>query len=403
MMKLFNSLIFFVALLFCSSPDKSYSNFDLLNIFEKWFISADSSLPKPLLKLSDVEIDSIVKVIRKKSIKGRGRVILRDSCGKEFIVGFSTPLNYREDTLYPCLIYLHGGISTEFSTKGEKAYEMFNFLADSMDIFLVSPSANREVPWWSPIGISRILQTLRFITLYYPIDPNKIFLAGVSDGATGCYAAANTIPSHFAGFIAVSGFGGMLSYFGIKLSSENLMQRPIYNVNSGKDRLYPIEVVNEFLDSLQEKGVNIFRKIYPEEEHGFEYRYKEAGEICKIIREWSKPQNPSIYARIPQDFPYCFDHILSIKKKKELQSQSLFVQAYCEGENYYIKQQGIEEITLYFDESCDCINKILTNTNKRVKVKLIEFKGNNQNKLRLLKQVSCPYFPKLLKVVNINF
>jgi len=114
------------------------------------------------------------------------------------------------------------------------------------------------------------------MTLHYPINPDKVFLAGVSDGATGCYAVANTMCGPFAGFIAVSGFGGMLPQMGIQLFPSNIMQRPIYNVNAGKDRIYPIEEVRKFLDWLTNSGVAIERKEYPDELHGFDYRGKES-------------------------------------------------------------------------------------------------------------------------------
>ena len=162
---------------------------------------------------------------------------LTDSAQQPYRVGFSTPRRVAADTTYPLIIYLHGGTGSERNDKGDSAFTMLKDLADTFRLFLASPSANRYTPWWSPAGLSRVLQTLRFMTLHYPVNPDKVFLAGVSDGATGCYAAANTIPGPFAGFIAISGFGGMLPQVGMELVPGNLMQRPIYNVNAGLDRI----------------------------------------------------------------------------------------------------------------------------------------------------------------------
>ncbi|MCX7727761.1 MAG: hypothetical protein N2053_13050, partial [Chitinispirillaceae bacterium] len=94
----FFKIVTLLIFLLCANEHKSEVN--LLNIFENWFTSADSSLPHPLLKLSAIEIDSLVKSIRGKSVKGKGTVIMRDSGGREFVVGFSTPKNFRYDTLY---------------------------------------------------------------------------------------------------------------------------------------------------------------------------------------------------------------------------------------------------------------------------------------------------------------
>jgi hypothetical protein len=173
--------------------------------------------------------------------------------------------------------------------KGEIAYDMLSALGDSLTLFLASPSANRETPWWSPGGMYRILQTIRFMTLSYPINPDKIFLAGVSDGAAGCYAAANTICGPFAGFIAVSGYGGLLFQTGMNLYPQNLMQRPILNINAGQDHIYPIAAVQKFLEWLEQNGVSVEHREYPDEKHGFDYRAKEYGNLVAIIRTWSRP------------------------------------------------------------------------------------------------------------------
>jgi dienelactone hydrolase len=186
------------------------------------------------------------------------------------------------------MVYLHGGIGTQLNTKGEAAYLMLSPLSDSMPLFLASPSANRFSPWWSECGHERILQTVRYMTLNYPVDPDRIILAGVSDGATGCYAVANKTSTPFAGFIAISGFGGLLPQLGIKLDPSNLARRPIYNINADGDHLYPVDAVNQFLDWCDAQGLDIQRKIYAGEKHGFDYRDREFCTIAAIVRNWRK-------------------------------------------------------------------------------------------------------------------
>ena len=66
----------------------------------------------------------------------------------------------------------------------------------------------------------------------------------------------------------------MLTQMGLTLVPSNLMQRPIYNVNAGKDRLYPVEYVAKFVEWLKSEGVDITSRFYPDEEHGFDYREK---------------------------------------------------------------------------------------------------------------------------------
>jgi pimeloyl-ACP methyl ester carboxylesterase len=313
--------------------------------------------------------------------------ILRDSSDVEYTLGYTTPAVIRADTTYPLIIYLHGGTGSPLSTKGEKAYDMLRPLADTFNLFLASPSANRFSPWWSPSGIGRILQTLRFMTLHYPINPDKVFLAGVSDGATGCYAAANTIPTPFAGFIAVSGFGGMLPSIGMTLIPSNIMQRPIYNVNAGKDRIYDIVQVNKFLDWLVGLGVPVERKEYPDELHGFDYRDKEFAAIAHYIRTWSKPSDKrQVNWTEVAEFPNCADNLIGFIPDNA--SLSRHITAFWKTDTLVINAEGLREAVLSFPN----IDKetITVRINKKQSRRIHALPGNAPLSYRLMMHSCFP-------------
>jgi hypothetical protein len=284
---------FFITLapfFFCQTNSAPANPADL---YARWFLNPTVKAYDSLAsyKPFTVKHDSLAAAA-KQAFKGSGgahTAILSDTFHSTYTLGWKAPTTFRTDTTYPLIVYLHGGTTTMSATKGEIAYDMLSALGDSLTLFLASPSANRETPWWSPGGMERILQTVRFMTLSYPINPEKIFLAGVSDGAAGCYAAANTICGPFAGFIAVSGYGGLLFQAGMKLNPQNLMQRPILNINAGQDHIYPIAAVEKFLTWLEQNGVAVEHREYPDEKHGFDYRAKEYGNLATIIRTWKRP------------------------------------------------------------------------------------------------------------------
>lgn len=341
--KILSIILFFLSVLFsCNTPLPQ----DVHTIFTEWFINQDEKQYKILCsnKITKTTIDSLVHFIRMEETRtGATRITLTDNTANPYTLGFLTPSDYTPDTLYPLIVYLHGGINTASTTKGENAFEMFRFLADTIPIFIASPSANRDVPWWSASGLFRILQTVRYMSLYFPVDPDRIFLAGVSDGATGCYAAANTIPAPFAGFIAVSGYGGLLFQLGMELQPLNIMKRPMYNINAGNDRLYPIEIVNQFLDWLESNGVALQRKVYPDEEHGFEYREMEKGNLVTIMRTWKKPHTTAASWKIVPGVPNCADNILSWKPFSPEDGQ---IVAYWKNDTLAVKAKGIDYLEI---------------------------------------------------------
>ena len=223
--------------------------------------------------------------------------------GYPYCLGIRVPARIDPRTRYPLIIYLHGGVGANRNDKGSRAWEMFSFIADSIPIFLASPSADRASAWWTPAGTARIAQTLAFMKDRYPIDHDRIILAGVSDGATGCFFAASTMPGPFAGFIPISGYGWMLTQMGIPLSLDSLRTRPFRIINGGRDALYPLAATRQFAEALERAGVPLTFKVYPDAIHGFDYRFEERDAILRVISQWRRPRAAPSTPKPPSSHP----------------------------------------------------------------------------------------------------
>ncbi|MBN1757290.1 MAG: hypothetical protein JW863_03175 [Chitinispirillaceae bacterium] len=357
------------------------------SLFEQWFVSAGGEPPAALKRARRTAVDSLRDAVRRSRSAGNGSVILTDTFGVSYTTGFGTPMHYRNDSVYPLIIYLHGGTGAARNDKGEHAWEMLGMLSDSMDLFFASPSAGRSAPWWSPAGLSRILQTLRYMSLRYPVNPAKIFLAGVSDGATGCWAAANTIAAPFAGFISISGYGGMLPQLGMELHPGNLMQRPIYNVNAGRDRLYPLASVNSFLDYLEQRGVGIRRREYPDEEHGFDYRDRERGMLCSLVRTWSLPAAGPVNWYAPGTYPFSITGVAAVERSA---TDSFSLRVYHRNDTIFLETGGLTGLQMYFEDDrsheADRVFSINGICSRRLKKKTPEMGAL----IEYMKQRCCP-------------
>ncbi|MBN2037046.1 MAG: hypothetical protein JW768_09920 [Chitinispirillaceae bacterium] len=326
-------------------PPPPCSMSDLLSFFS----GPTDSVPAVLrsCSLDTAAFRKALDSLRIASPAGDRKTVLTDVDGIPYTLGYRTPQHIRQDTLYPLIIYLHGGIGTERNDKGDSAFLMLEALADTFRLFCASPSANRNAPWWSNAGLTRILQSLRYMTLHYPIHPDKVFCAGVSDGATGCYAAANTINGPFAGFFAISGFGGMLPNLGMRLVPKNLMQRPIYNVNAELDHLYPAEYVRRFVQDLKHLGVVITDTIYPKEKHGFEYRDKEMGALAQRIRSWSRPRSTAVMWTFVPGVPNVPPNLIDW----ETTSEDAFVRLYWRNDTMTVRSQGLASFVVSLPRS----------------------------------------------------
>ncbi|MBD3390672.1 MAG: hypothetical protein GF410_01515 [Chitinivibrionales bacterium] len=328
-----------------------------------WYLNPTEQKQRTIsaYKLSSAQLDSLLKRAKPPDPNREPHsVMLADKQDTRYALGILPPETFHEDSLYPLVIYLHGGVGTHKVTKGEDAYQMFAPLADSLALFVASPSANRIVPWWSARGLERILRALRYMSLQYPIDPDRVVLAGVSDGATGCWAAASAIPGPFAGFIAVSGFGGMLPRLNTPVIPANLRQRPIYNVNAGKDHLYPIEYVNSFLDRLVEEGVDVRRKVYPDAKHGFDYREQELGTLAGLVRSWRRPRRTSVAWTIVPGLPNVADNLLSWTSAPGGQGPA-FIRARFDDAVLTVRADGIERAVLTLGNTPEGETRLVVN------------------------------------------
>ena len=341
-------LFFPVVILFLSCqpplPD------DAAPVLTDWFVNGNKAAKKELsqYRLDPEKLTAFGDSLRAGTIqRGKRFCVLRDADGTEHTLGFSTPARIIKDSLYPLLVYLHGGIGTNKKDKGKFAYDMFTFLTDTIDMFIASPSGNKTALWWNERGINRILQSLRYMVLNFPIDPDRIILAGVSDGAAGCYVAANTFSSPFAGFIPISGFGGILPQLGIMLNPTNLVQRPIYNINGAKDTHYTGELVQKFLDWMAENDVIIKSKIYPGQGHGFDYKLQEKTTLVELITTWRKPASKNIYWTLVPDIPNLADNLLSCKVAGK--RDNLHIATRWAGDTLVVNSSGITSFSMITD------------------------------------------------------
>lgn len=331
--------------------------------YERWFVSSDPEVADSLARfchtceqLQDV-LDRTARALA--PLSGAGIMRPVDRTGTPFTIGTYCPATLDTKSPAPLIVYLHGGIGSATNDKGRMAWDMFRPLADSLGILLASPSADRKTPWWSPSGINRILMSVRLMALRYNVDRDRVILAGVSDGALGCYAVASTVPAPFAGFVAISGFGGLLPRVGIPIMPVNLMQRPIYVVHGELDRIYPVTQVREFVRQLRQQGVGIQLREYPAENHGFDYRRREFASIAALVQSWRLPKHTSIAWQTTPGFPQATDNLIDVKPFDS--TRAVTVSAYWRGDTLMISSRNAKK--LLYASGARSNNRIMVRTN----------------------------------------
>ena len=90
--------------------------------------------------------------------------------------------------------------------------------------------------WWSQNAENFVLKLIHEISAKYPINPNRIFLSGLSNGAIGAYMLGMFYPDRFAGIVPIAGgiTKRLMSFL------VNLNNTPMYIIQGEFDPIFPI-------------------------------------------------------------------------------------------------------------------------------------------------------------------
>jgi phospholipase/carboxylesterase len=169
---------------------------------------------------------------------------------------------------HPCLLLLHGRGADEHDLLG---------LAGLLDprLFCVSARAPLRAPglpgyqWHTSLAtgspepvsmlqsLSRLRQLLGELAGAYPVDPERLFVLGFSQGAAMTLALTSAEPAAVAGALALSGFWPPAA------RAEALKGKPLFVAHGTADPILPVHFGRGVRDSLRAAGADLTYREYP--------------------------------------------------------------------------------------------------------------------------------------------
>jgi len=203
------------------------------------------------------------------------------------------PTAYTEESMseYPTILALHGRGSNERDLIGLAPYlpsellwisprGTFELGPDSYEWFQITQIGKPD-----PIRLGNALNTIdRFIDEIidsYPVDKNKFYLLGFSQGSIVSLSYALTKPQRVAGVIIQSGY--MPQEAGLKIEEAGLKSKPFILTHGMQDPLLPIDWARRSRDILQKLEVNL-------EYHEFNIGHNITAESLEVISAWLEKQ-----------------------------------------------------------------------------------------------------------------
>jgi hypothetical protein len=187
----------------------------------------------------------------------------------EYFYTLDVPESYDPARKYQVRVQLHGGVGRiEANTPPRSGA---NSRLPGVEQIYVMPHAWRDAPWWSGRQVDNLRAILDVVKRTYNVDENHVVLSGVSDGGTGVYYMAMRDTTPFASFLPLNGFIRVLENETAEVDGDlfpnNLLNKPLFIVNGGRDPMYPTSVVEPYIEHLKSDGVDLVYRPQPNAAH----------------------------------------------------------------------------------------------------------------------------------------
>lgn len=153
----------------------------------------------------------------------------------------------------PAICFLHGAGECGDNLNNVKKHGIPYRLEQSQINFpfvVVSPQLPMsEVSWTGQFGQVIIRQMVEILKSDENVDPNRMYLTGLSLGGFGTFGYAAYRPKDFAAYAPIC--GGIRPY---KQNVEVLKDLPIWCFHAANDIIVPVKESDEIMKALQEAG-----------------------------------------------------------------------------------------------------------------------------------------------------
>ncbi len=198
------------------------------------------------------------------------QVLIKEGFSKKVLDAYwlYLPQGYSKDKKWPLIMYLQGGDASASPNpntvkNGGPVYYFLNQQVNLSDSFVVvnphmSVGPKEQRQWFqNPEGL---IQIINQCVKEYNVDPDRVYLTGLSRGGHGTWGVAKKYPESFA---AIAPIAGQLS---CQTNCDKIAEMPMWIVHNNEDPVvdykYPVAAVkhletNSGIEFLKTSGLEI--------------------------------------------------------------------------------------------------------------------------------------------------
>lgn len=207
------------------------------------------------------------------------------------LVQYPAAYKHTGDSTFPTILALHGRGSNERDLIGLASYLPQEFLWISpRGTFSLGPDAYE---WFQLVQVGRPDPTrlansldildhfLDEVMQHYPVDKDKLYLLGFSQGTVVSLSYAVSLPERVAGVIAQSAYLPLES--GLQIDEAGIRKKPILLTHGIHDTVLPVDWARRSRDKLQALEANV-------EYHEFNMGHEVTAQSLEVIAAWLERQ-----------------------------------------------------------------------------------------------------------------
>jgi predicted esterase len=264
------------------------------------------------------------------------------------------PPTYDKTKPNACVLVLHGavGIShfADIDTLGNTDEDILVDPLKTQGYIIIQPIADkakgftwggkmqpRDQPYQPNRAFEVLAQIIVQLKQVLNIDDNRVFALGHSDGADGAIGMGVYKPDQFAGLVAYNTMFNNL--FARDYFIRNIQNLPLYEAHSDKDKLRPIALNRQIVDSLKMYTHQLIYKEYAGYEHYDKHLSIDEpladAYMKKLVRN---PFPADIYWETMQGSPYNFSNWLIIANTDTTMASAAWHKPFDVSYRYYFER-----------------------------------------------------------------
>jgi len=202
------------------------------------------------------------------------------------------PPDYDPRQPWPVILFLHGS--------GERGED--GFLQTDIGIGRALRRDHRRVPaivvmpqcrpgqlWVGPMAVLA-LRCLEETSREYHLDPQRVYLTGLSMGGQGAWLLASELPERFAAVVPICGFVELGPATGLaERVAARLTKVPIRCYHGALDQNVPVDKSREMVAAIRQAGGTVFYTEFPDGAHDIWNRVYEDPQFWRWLLEQRRP------------------------------------------------------------------------------------------------------------------